>query len=72
MQPAPKERTAVEDHRNMIEQLGITSLRPGPSSNEQAPNHANYDEALANPFPDLRSTGTSRPWVMVRACAFST
>src|SRR5207244_7936760 len=53
MQPAPKEWTAVEDHRNMMEQLGIKSLRPGPSGNEQAPNHANYDEALANPFPDL-------------------
>src|SRR5947207_7133703 len=52
-QPAPKEWTTAEDHRNMMEQLGITSLRPGPSGNEQAPNHANYDEALANPFPDL-------------------
>jgi hypothetical protein len=37
----------------MMEQLGIRSLRPGPSGNEQAPNHANYDEALANPFPIL-------------------
>jgi hypothetical protein len=49
----PKEWTAVEDHRQMMEQLGIRSLRPGPSGNEQAPNHANYDEALANPFPKL-------------------
>jgi lysophospholipase L1-like esterase len=52
-QPAPKEWTAAEDHRNMLEQLGITALRPGPSGNEQAPNHANYDERLANPFPNL-------------------
>lgn len=37
----------------MMEQLGITGLRPGPSGNEQAPNHANYDEATANPFPNL-------------------
>ena len=37
----------------MMEQLGITKLRPGPSGNESAPNHANYDEALANPYPDL-------------------
>ena len=37
----------------MMEQLGIKALRPGPSGNEQAPNHANYDEALANPFPKL-------------------
>ena len=52
MQP-PKEWTAQEDHQNMMEQLGITALRPGPSGNEQAPNHANYDEALANPYPKL-------------------
>ena len=37
----------------MMDQLGITSLRPGPSGNEQAPNHANYDESTANPFPAL-------------------
>jgi len=45
--------TAAEDHQNMMKQLGITALRPGPSGNEKAPNHANYDEALANPFPNL-------------------
>ena len=37
----------------MLAQLGIKKLRPGPSGNESAPNHANYDEATANPFPDL-------------------
>ena len=37
----------------MMDQLGIQQLRPGPSGNEDAPNHANYDEALANPFPKL-------------------
>jgi hypothetical protein len=51
--PAPKTWTAQEDHQNMMEQLGIKALRPGPSGNEQAPNHANYDEATANPFPKL-------------------
>lgn len=45
-------QTAAEDHRQMMEQLGIKALRPGPSGNEQAPNHANYDESKANPFPD--------------------
>src|SRR5260221_14701631 len=45
--------TTADDHRHMTEQLGIRTLRPGPSGNEQAPNHANYDEALANPFPNL-------------------
>jgi len=33
--------------------LGIKALRPGPSGNEKDSNHANYDEALANPFPNL-------------------
>ena len=45
--------TTIEDHQNMLRQLQITSLRPGPNGNEAAPNHANYDEALANPFPQL-------------------
>ncbi len=49
----PKNWTAAEDHQNMLDQLGIKSLRPGPSGNENVPNHANYDESKANPFPDL-------------------
>jgi hypothetical protein len=45
--------TAQEDHQHMMKQLGIKVLRPGPSGDEKAPNHANYDEALANPYPNL-------------------
>ena len=45
--------TTDQDHENMMQQLGIKSLRPGPSGNESAPNHANYDEAVANPCPQL-------------------
>jgi hypothetical protein len=37
----------------MMAQLGIKTLRPGPSGNESAPDHANYDETKANPFPNL-------------------
>jgi hypothetical protein len=48
-----KNWTAAEDHQNMMDQLGIKALRPGPSGTESAPNHANYDEATANPFPNL-------------------
>lgn len=52
-QPDPAQGAATaEDHRDMMKQLGIRALRPGPSGNEKAPNHANYDEAAANPFPD--------------------
>lgn len=51
--PQPMNWTAEQDHQNMMDQLGIQALRPGPSGNENAPNHANYDEATANPFPNL-------------------
>ncbi|MBV9880107.1 MAG: hypothetical protein JO180_06395 [Gemmatirosa sp.] len=52
-QAAPAPLTAEQDHQNMMTQLGIRSLRPGPSGNESAPNHANYDDSTANPFPVL-------------------
>jgi lysophospholipase L1-like esterase len=52
-QAPPANWTAAEDHQNMMDQLGIKALRPGPSGNENAPNHANYDEAKADPFPNL-------------------
>ncbi|HNQ37111.1 MAG TPA: hypothetical protein PKJ58_04055 [Prolixibacteraceae bacterium] len=51
--PPPMRLTAQQDQENMMRQLGITVLRPGPSGNESDPNHANYDEALANPCPQL-------------------
>ncbi len=44
--------TTEDDHRNMMQQLGIRVLRPGPSGRPNAPNPANYDEATANPYPD--------------------
>jgi hypothetical protein len=63
--------TTADDHRNMMEQLGIKALRPGPSGNPSAPNQANYDEALANPYPKLpalltlksgRTVGNADQW----------
>ena len=45
--------TTEQDHEDMMKQLGIKALRPGPSGDEKAPNHANYDEAQANPYPNL-------------------
>ncbi len=51
--PPPVNFTAEQDHQNMMDQLGIKALRPGPSGDEKAPNHANYDESKANPFPNL-------------------
>ena len=51
--PNPNAAATAADHQDMMDQLGIKTLRPGPSGNESAPNHANYDEALANPYPNL-------------------
>ena len=52
--------TAQQDHDNMMQQLGIKKLRPGPSGNASDANHANYDEALANPCPQLPDMFTTK------------
>ncbi len=52
-QRAPVTFTAEQAHQHMMDELGIRALRPGPSGNPNAPNHANYDEAKANPYPVL-------------------
>lgn len=49
----PVELTAQQDHRRILDLLGITSLRPGPSGNPKAPNAANVDEAKATPYTTL-------------------
>jgi hypothetical protein len=63
--------TADQDRQNMMDQLGIKALRPGFSGNENAPNHANYDESKANPYPNVpdplttsdgRKVTTSEMW----------
>jgi hypothetical protein len=52
--------TSEQDHKNMMQQLGITELRPGPSGNDSDPNHANNDELLANPCPQLPDILTTK------------
>jgi hypothetical protein len=51
--PSPVVFTVSEDHQDMLRQLGIVKLRPGPSGDPNSPNYANDDEALANPYPQL-------------------
>src|SRR3569833_2275304 len=51
--PQPVTFTADQDQKNKMDQFGIKALRPGPSGDEKAPNHANYDEAKANPYPEI-------------------
>lgn len=42
-----------EDHQLMLQKLGITALRPGPSGNPEATNAANVDESKASPYTSL-------------------
>lgn len=50
----PVELSAEQDHRRMMELLGIASLRtPANGLDPNAPNAANYDESIATPYPCL-------------------
>src|ERR1035437_7031938 len=70
VQPAP---VKFDDHQNMMDQLGIKKLRPGPNPNDQS----TFDEATANPYtnsmPDVLTmkdgTKVTRPeqWPARRA-----
>ena len=46
-------RLTQKDYREMLSTLGISSTRPGPSDNPQAPNAANIDESKASPYSNL-------------------
>jgi hypothetical protein len=51
--PPPVHLTAVEDHQRMLDLLHITALRPGVKQSAASDNPVNYDEAKANPWPNL-------------------
>ncbi|MDR3793238.1 MAG: acetylxylan esterase [Terracidiphilus sp.] len=44
---------AIEDHQQMMDQLGIRELRPPVSPNPKSAHPVNYDEAKANPYLKL-------------------
>src|SRR5258708_7021086 len=53
-QTPPVSLTAQQDHQRIMDLLHIATLRGGADGNHpDAPNAANYDEAKANPYPDL-------------------
>jgi len=74
--PPPVKLTAQEDHRKMMEALGIASLRRGADGwNRQSPHYQNTDESKANPWPNLpdplvtkdgRKVTTPQLWWTVR------
>src|SRR5579859_6653272 len=46
--------TAEQDHKQMMDQLGIKTLRRGAEGfNKQSPFYQNTDESKANPYPNL-------------------
>lgn len=63
---AEMQRNTTLDHRNMMTQLGITSLRVGASGNASSPNAANYDESKAVLFPNLPALLTLKNGTQVK------
>ena len=71
-QTPPSAMTAEQDHQQMMDQLGIRTLRPGVDSDPKARvRPVNYDEAKANPYPvwpdpltyaDGRKVATAAEW----------
>ena len=67
--------TAQQDHQNMLDQLGIKSIRHAFDADESSPHAANYDESKANPYPVLpeilktnagKKVTTAKQWWEVR------
>ena len=67
--------TAEQDHQNMMDQLGIKSIRRGFDADQSSPYAANYDESKANPYPEIpelmktnsgKKEKTAKQWYEVR------
>jgi hypothetical protein len=76
---SPEQQVKTQaDHKQLLEQLKITSLRPGPSGDPNSPNAANADEAKVAPYtlPDPlvfrngKRVTTAREWSRRRAEIF--
>ncbi len=71
----PVNFTTEQDFQNMLDQLGITSVRRGFDADQSSPFAANYDESKANPYPVIpelmktekgRKVKTAKEWWEVR------
>jgi hypothetical protein len=69
--PSPEQQAKTQaDHKDVLEKLKITSLRPGPSGNPNAPNAANSDESKVGTytlpdalvFKDGKKVMNARDW----------
>ena len=65
LSPEERERIAKltdADHADMMAQLGIRAIRPGPNASNDpgTVNPANYDQLKANPYPDYPDPLTLR------------
>lgn len=67
--------TTEQDFQNMLDQLGIKSVRRGFDADQSSPYAANYDESKANPYPvipELMKTSkgkkvrTAKDWWNIR------
>lgn len=57
----PPDAVAIAERNRELEVLGITQMKPGVGAFDIGkPCNANYDEALANPYPDLPDVLTMR------------
>lgn len=63
--PKPVVFDTQQDRQHMLDQLGITKLRPGKSGNADDPNAANTDESKANPYPKLPELMTMKDGTQV-------
>lgn len=71
----PVNFTTEQDFQNMLDQLGIKSVRRGFDADQSSPYAANYDESKANPYPEIpelmktdkgRNVKTAKDWWNVR------
>src|SRR5262245_2915257 len=71
----PVKMTAQEDHKRMMELLGIKEIRRGADGNPKSERAANTDESKATPYPDLpdplllkngKKVTTAEMWVKQR------
>ena len=64
---SPVTFTAQEDFQNMLDQLGIKSVRHSFDADQSSPYAANYDESKANPYPVIPSLMTTNKGKKVKS-----